>query len=365
VIITKTPYRISFFGGGTDYPSWYLEHGGAVLSTTIDKYCYVSCRYLPPFFNIKHRIVWSHIETVSTLAEILHPAVREGLRWMGFDDTVGLEIQHQGDLPARSGMGSSSSFAVGLIKCLSALKGQMITKHDLAIQAIELEQRILGEPVGSQDQVAAAYGGFNIIQFSPSGDIRVQPLTVAPERLKELESNLMLFYTGTSRLAAQIGADVIGRMGERHTVLQRMREMVDEAIGMLNGKGSICELGSLLDESWSLKRKLSALISNTNIDKIYQRAINAGALGGKLLGAGASGFMLFFVPILKQEVVKAALSEFLYVPVQFEKEGCSVIHYDVDAQDRRCQVREVPHTVLPPAHTRYSRSAYLSRKVSV
>jgi D-glycero-alpha-D-manno-heptose-7-phosphate kinase len=365
VIITKTPYRISFFGGGTDYPSWYSEHGGAVLSTTIDKYCYLTCRYLPPFFIYRHKVVWSHIEIVSTIPEILHPAARETLKWMGFDDTVGLEIHHQGDLPARSGMGSSSSFAVGLIKCLSALKGQMISKHDLAIKAMELEQRILGDPVGSQDQVAAAYGGFNVIQFSPSGDIRVQPLTVAPERLRELESNLMLFYTGTSRLASQIGADVIGHMGERHAVLQRMREMVDEAIEILNGNGSISDFGYLLNESWSFKRQLSALISNANIDNIYQRALDAGALGGKLLGAGASGFMLFFVPFSKQEVVKAALSEFLYVPVQFEKDGCSVIHYDVDSQDRRCLEREVPHPVLPTAGTRYYRADFPDRKVSV
>ncbi len=251
------------------------------------------------------------------------------------------------------------------MKCLSALKGQMITKHDLALQAIELEQRILGEPVGSQDQMASAYGGFNIIQFSPSGDIRVQPLTVAPERIRELESNLMLFYTGTSRLAAQIGADVIGHMGERHSVLQRMREMVDEAIEMLNGKGSMSDFGFLLDESWSLKRQLSALISNTNIDNIYHRALEAGALGGKLLGAGASGFMLFFVPILKQEAMKAALSEFLYVPVQFEKDGCSVIHYDVDSQDMRFLERELPLPVLSTSHTRYSRSDFPARKVSV
>ena len=365
MIITKTPYRISFFGGGTDYPSWYSGHGGAVLSTTIDKYCYVSCRYLPPFFNIKHRIVWSHIETVSTLAEILHPAVRESLKWMDFDDTVGLEIHHQGDLPARSGMGSSSSFAVGLIKCLSALKGQMITKHDLALGAIELEQRILAEPVGSQDQMAAAYGGFNVIQFSPNGDIRVQPLTVAPERIRELESNLMLFYTGTSRLAAQIGADVIGHMAERHTVLQRMRGMVDEAIEMLNGKGAMSDFGFLLDESWSLKRQLSALISNSNIDNIYQRALAAGALGGKLLGAGASGFMLFFVPPFRQEAVKTALSEFLYVPVQFEKDGCSVIHYDVDFPNMRCLERELPTPILATSRTRNSRSDFSVRKVSV
>jgi D-glycero-alpha-D-manno-heptose-7-phosphate kinase len=212
----------------------------------------------------------------------------------------------------------------------------MISKHELALKAIELEQHILGETVGSQDQVAVAYGGFNVIQFSSNGDIRVQPLTVAPERLRNLESNLMLFYTGTSRLAAQIGADVIHHMEGRHSVLQRMREMVDDAIGILNGHSSMKDLGYLLDESWNLKRQLSGLISNAKIDHIYQRAIDAGAVGGKLLGAGGSGFMLFFVPLAYQEDVKAALPEYLHVPVKFEKDGCSVIHYDVDPQDMRC-----------------------------
>lgn len=365
MIITKTPYRISFFGGGTDYPSWYLEHGGAVLSTTIDKYCYVSCRYLPPFFIYRHKVVWSHIEIVSTIPEILHPAVRESLRWMGFDDTIGLEIHHQGDLPARSGMGSSSSFAVGLIKCLSALKGQMISKHDLALKAIELEQRLLGDPGGSQDQIAAAYGGFNVIQFFPSGDIRVHPLTVCPERLKDLEANLMLFYTGTSRLASQIGADMIDRMGERCQVLHRMRELVDEAIGILNGKAPLEDFGYLLNESWQHKRQLSSLISNAQIDNIYERALEAGALGGKLLGAGASGFMLFFVPLSEQSAVKAALSEFLYVPVQFEKNGCTVIHYDVDHQEMRIGDLEGQSPILPTSRIGYARERLPKRKVSV
>ena len=363
MIITKTPYRISFFGGGTDYPAWYLKHGGAVLSSTIDKYCYLTCRHLPPFFIYRHKVVWSHIEIVSTLPEILHPAVREGLQWMGFDDGTGLEIHHQGDLPARSGMGSSSSFAVGLLKCLSALKGKMISKHELALKAIELEQDILGETVGSQDQVAVAYGGFNVIQFSSNGDIRVQPLTVAPERVRELEANLMLFYTGTSRLAAQIGADVIHHMEGRHSVLQRMREMVDDAIGILNGHASMKDLGYLLNESWNLKRQLSGLISNAQIDHIYQRAIDAGAIGGKLLGAGGSGFMLFFAPLVDQEAVKAALPECLHVPVQFEKDGCSVIHYNVDPQDIRCVGEETKKLGLCPTPMEHAVTEMFAGKV--
>ncbi len=365
MIITKTPYRISFFGGGTDYPAWYLKHGGAVLSTTIDKYCYLTCRHLPPFFIYRHKVVWSHIEIVSTIPEILHPAVREGLQWMGFEDGYGLEIHHQGDLPARSGMGSSSSFAVGFLKCLSALKGRMISKHELALKAIELEQQVLGETVGSQDQVAAAYGGFNIIQFSPAGDIRVQPLTVAPDRIKELEKNLMLFYTGTSRLAAQIGADVINHMEVHHSALQRMREMVDEAIGILNGHTTLNDFGYLLDESWNLKQQLSGLVSNAQISNIYQRALDAGALGGKLLGAGGSGFMLFFVPLVDQDDVKAALPEYLHVPVQFEKDGCSVIHYNVDPEDKRCVDDEAKKLELIQSSIGHGTPELLSRKVSL
>ena len=208
MIISRTPYRLSFFGGGTDYPQWYLREEGAVLSTTIDKYCYVSCRYLPPFFNIKHRIVWSHIETVSTIGEILHPAVREGLRFLGFDDSQGVEIQHQGDLPARSGIGSSSSFSVGLVKALTGLKGEMLGKMDLARQAFTLEQDILKETVGSQDQVAAAFGGFNVIRFLRDGQIQVEPLTLSLGRLAELEQSLVLLYTGTSRLGSEIAKNV-------------------------------------------------------------------------------------------------------------------------------------------------------------
>ena len=209
MIISKTPYRISFFGGGTDYPSWYLKEGGVVLSTTIDKYCYISCRILPPFFDLKHRIVWSHIENVSSISEILHPAVREGLQYLGFDDHTGLEIHHQGDLPARAGMGSSSAFVVGLIKALLAIKGEIIDRHELALRAIELEQEILKENVGSQDQIASSYGGFNMISFSKGGKIQVDPVTVTPGCIHKLEEHLMLFYTGSTRFTSEINCDLI------------------------------------------------------------------------------------------------------------------------------------------------------------
>lgn len=327
MVITKTPFRISFFGGGTDYPFWYLKEGGAVLSTTIDKYCYITCRTLPPFFENKYRIVWSYIENVSTIAEILHPAVREGLSFLNMNGDMGLEIHHQGDLPARSGMGSSSSFTVGLVKAVTALNGQMIGKHELALKAIELEQSVLKDNVGSQDQVAAAYGGFNIIRFFENGEIRVEPVTLSPTKISEIESRLMLFYTGTSRLASEVAGDVIANLEKKQSTLQKMRNMVDEALSILNGQDNLDDFGKLLHENWMLKRSISGAVSNASIDKIYSKAISYGALGGKLLGAGSSGFMVFYVPPERQQDVKDVLEDHLYVPFKFENEGSTIIYY--------------------------------------
>ncbi|MFQ5922741.1 MAG: kinase [Anaerolineales bacterium] len=342
MIISRTPYRISFFGGGTDYPAWYLEQGGAVLSTTIDKYCYISCRYLPPFFNIRHRIVWSHVETVSTISEILHPAVREGLRFLGFDNSIGLEIHHQGDLPARAGMGSSSSFSVGLIKALTALRGQMIGKHDLALEAIQLEQDAMKEPVGSQDQVAAAYGGFNIIHFLQHGDIRVEPITIPNSRMAELQSRLLLFYTGTSRLSSEIAADVIAGLQGKRELLRKMRSFVDQAVSILNGPSGLDDFGQLLHENWRLKREQSKLVTNRSVDRIYQKAVEYGALGGKLLGAGGSGFMVFYVPLERQQQVIETLSNCLHVPFAFESEGSSLVYYGFDNSKNSGYSPEIP-----------------------
>lgn len=328
MIISRTPYRISFFGGGTDYPQWYLKEGGATLSTTIDKYCYISCRFLPPFFgDAKHRIVWSHVEMVSSIAEILHPAVRAGLRYLGFDDSLGLEIHHQGDLPARSGIGSSSSFSVGLIKALIGLRSQMIGKHELALKAIDLEQNVLQEPVGSQDQVAAAYGGFNVIRFMRTGDVMVEPMTIPTSRLQELQSRLMLFYTGSSRLGHQVAQEVIDNLPKRQAQLHQMRCMVDEGVSILGGNGSLEAFGDLLHESWQLKRGLSASVTNSTVDTIYETAMEHGAIGGKLLGAGHSGFMVFYVPLENQMSVRRALSAYLNVPFEFENQGSSIIYY--------------------------------------
>lgn len=328
MIISRTPYRISFFGGGTDYPAWYRTEGGAVLSSTIDKYCYISCRYLPPFFNIRHRIVWSHIETVNTISEILHPAVREGLRYLGFDDSVGLEIHHQGDLPARSGIGSSSTFSVGLIKALTALRGQMIGKHDLALKALELEQNVLKESVGSQDQVAAAYGGINVIRFLANDSIQVEPLTISKERIRQLEKNLLLLFTGSSRMGGEIAKHVIASLADKATQLRQLHQMVEQAAAILTGDGSLDDFGRLLHEAWMIKRGLASGVTNSAVDEVYHIALQHGALGGKLLGAGSKGFMLFYVPFEKQKALMQVLSNFLWVPVQFEWEGSTTIYYD-------------------------------------
>ena len=328
MIISKTPYRVSFFGGGTDYPQWYLKEGGAVLSTTIDKYCYITCRILPSFYEVKYRIVWSHVENVSSISEILHPAVREGLRYMGINGNIGIEVHHYGDMPSRSGMGSSSSFVVGLFKVLSALKGQIIGKQELAEMAIEFEQNVLKENVGSQDQVAVTYGGINVIHFLKDGRIQVDPVTIMPERIAELESNLMLLHTGTKRLSSEVAGDFIDNIQKKETVLREMYKMVDQAVSILSGQGSINEFGALLNESWKLKRSISDRVSNVTVDRIYDIAMANGAIGGKLLGAGSSGFMLLFAPPEKQQQIKEALPIYLYVPFKFDNTGSTIIYYE-------------------------------------
>ncbi|HZP40971.1 MAG TPA: kinase [Candidatus Binatia bacterium] len=345
MILSRTPYRLSFFGGGTDYPAWYRTEGGAVLSTTIDKYCHLSVRYLPPFFPNQHRIVWSYVETVSTIAEILHPAVREGLRLLGFDDSAGLDIHHQGDLPARTGMGSSSSFCVGLLKALTALRGRMIGRHELALRAIELEQVRLREPVGSQDQVAAAYGGLNLIEFLRGGDIRVEPVTVPPARIEELQARLMLFYTGSTRLAAEVAGDVVANLSAKAPVLRRLRALVDRALAVLHGAGSLDDFGRLLHESWGAKRELSPRVPSPVVEAVYRKAMKAGALGGKLCGAGTSGFMVFYVPPKRQAAVVRELSGCLHVPFRFESEGSRIIYYGPpsDVPRRAAEPRRTAH----------------------
>lgn len=327
MIITRTPFRISFFGGGTDYPIFYKEHGGAVLSTTINKYCYITCRYLPPFFDYKFRIRYTNREETQTIGEIVHPSVRECLKYMGIER--GVEIVHSSDIPAMSGIGSSSSFTVGLLNALYALKGEVVTKRRLAFDAIHVEQNMIGEPVGSQDQTAAAFGGFNRIEFGGRKEgVFVQTIPINGEKLEYLQNCLLFYFAGFPRYASEVAKEQIKQTPKKVKELTMMKEMVDEAINILNGPVErFHEFGQLLHESWMLKRGLTKFISNDSIDGIYQAAIDAGAIGGKLCGAGAGGFITLFVPPEKQERVKDKLKDLLLVPIRFENLGSHLIFY--------------------------------------
>jgi D-glycero-alpha-D-manno-heptose-7-phosphate kinase len=326
MIISRAPFRISFFGGGTDYPAWYNEHSGAVLATTIDKYCYITVRYLPPFFQYNYRIRYTKREETQTVSEIKHPSVRECLAFMNFDR--GVEIVHNADLPARIGVGSSSTFTVCLLNALYALKGKMVTKRQLALEAIHIEQDRIKENVGSQDQTIAAFGGINRIEFGGPQQIQVQPITVDAQKLQFLHDHLMLFFTGFARTASPIAGEQIKRTPEKKTELERMYEMIDEAIGILNGRRSdLNDFGKLLHESWMIKRSLTRKITTPLIDEIYESGRRAGALGGKLLGAGGGGCILFFVEPERQDKVREELKKALYIPFEFENLGAQIIYY--------------------------------------
>jgi len=326
MIISRTPFRISFFGGGTDYPSWYIKHGGSVLATTIDKYCYLTCRYLPPFFEHRIRVVYRKIESCQSLEEISHPAVREVLRYLNVER--GVEIHHDGDLPARSGMGSSSSFTVGLLHALHALCGHMPTKHQLAKDGIYIEQECIKEVVGSQDQVLAAYGGLNHISFLPSGEISVRPVTITTERLKELNSHLMLFYTGIVRTASNIAESYVNDIDNRRRQLRIMKDLVDESLSILSNGDNITSFGKLMREAWDSKRSLSDKVSNPHVDEMYNQALSAGALGGKLTGAGGGGFMLLFATPSVHREIRDRLNKLIYVPFKFDSSGSQIIFFD-------------------------------------
>jgi D-glycero-alpha-D-manno-heptose-7-phosphate kinase len=326
MIISRTPFRISFFGGGTDFPAWYKENDGAVLATTINKYCYISCRYLPPFFEHKSRIIWTKIECVKDISEIKHPSVRACLQFMKINK--GIEIHHDGDLPARTGMGSSSAFTVGLLHSLYALKGIKPTKRQLVLNAIYLEQEIMRESVGSQDQVLAAFGGFNLIKFGGNNHFSVKPITISPQRLEFFQSHLMLFFTGFSRNSSLIGAELVKRFSHNKKEIKIMHQMVNAALEMLNSNSDLSEFGRLLHENWQLKRCLSCKISIPLVDEIYSVAIKAGALGGKLLGAGGGGFILIYAKPEAQLKIKEKLKKFLYVPFKFGHLGSQIIFYN-------------------------------------
>ena len=335
MIITRTPFRISFFGGGTDYTDWFREHGGAVLATSIDKYCYLTVRHLPPFFEHRNRIVWSQVELTSAIDEIKHPAVRAILSEMnGMQDTHGYEIHHDGDLPARAGLGSSSSFAVGLIHAMHALNGRMVSKQDLAREAIRIEQDVLREHVGCQDQVTTAHGGFNRVEFHRNGDIDINPVILSRERLDRLQASLLLVFTGVSRFASDVAAKQIANLKSRAAELTAMRQMVDEATSILASSADPVEpFGRLLNESWKLKRGLASGVSTERVDEIYDAALATGAFGGKLLGAGGGGFMLFVVPTDRKKDVLARLKGLVDVRFRFETGGSKVLYAERDGWD--------------------------------
>jgi len=327
MIITRTPLRISFFGGGTDYPVWYRRYGGSVLSTTINKCCYITCRRLPPFFEYHSRISYSKVENVDRNDAIQHPSVRACLEFLKIDE--GVEIHHVADLPARTGLGTSSAFTVGLLLALYALKNQMCDKRALAMQAIHVEQELLREAVGAQDQASAAYGGFNRINFHTDDSIEATRVLTSQGRLADLEQHLALYFTGFSRTASEIAQEQLKLTPHKKNELDMMLQLVDEAEAVVTSPTrSLDEFGRLMHESWKIKRTLTPKITNSNIDEIYEAGLSAGALGGKLLGAGGGGFMLFYVPPDRRQALRVRLKHLLCVPFAFSRRGSHVVVYE-------------------------------------
>ena len=315
---------MSFFGGGTDIPEFFTEHGGAVISTTFNKYCYVSVRHLPRFFEYRNKIAYSQIEYVKEADEIQHPAVRECMKYLDMHELI---IQYDADLPARTGLGTSSSFAVGMLNAFHALKGKYADKKKLADEAIHVERDLCREAGGWQDQIAVAFGGLNRIDFSPEG-YRVSPVIISPERKQELNNNLMLFFTGFSRMSAEIQSDTKQHIHDKTRQLMDMKQLVDDAEKILTDKhADLDDFGRLLDATWRLKRQTGSRITTDGIDELYARAVKAGALGGKLLGAGGGGFLLFYVPAERQAHVREELCNLLSVPFEFENNGADIIYY--------------------------------------
>lgn len=323
MIITQTPFRMSFFGGGTDFPEFYKEHGGAVISTTFDKYCYVNVRHLPRFFDYSTELSYAKQERVKSIDEIQHPAIREAMRYLNMYE---IRLTYEADLPARSGLGTSSSFAVGMLNAFYALKGKYVDKRKLADDAIYLERILCNEAGGIQDQIAASFGGFNRISFSSEG-YSVNPVIIAQDRKEQLNKNLMLFFTGFSRFSSDIQMMTQDSLKSKKRQLLEMLQLVNEAEKVLTSKTDLMEFGRMLDHTWKLKRGISNAISTDSIDGLYNAAIKAGAVGGKLLGAGGGGFLLFYVEEDKQESVKKVLEKLLYVPFKFENSGTQIIHY--------------------------------------
>lgn len=332
MIITQTPFRMSFFGGGTDFPDYFKQYGGSVLSTTFDKYCYVNVRHLPPFFEYHNELCYSKIERVADVSDIMHPAIREAMKYLDMHE---IRLSYEADLPARSGLGTSSSFAVGMLHAFHALKGQYADKKKLADEAIYLERTLCNEAGGIQDQIAASYGGFNRIDFNADGYV-VHPVIISPERKEQLNDNMMLFFTGFSRFSSDIQQKTKGAVMDKHAQLMEMKKLVDDAEQILTSKAAdLSEFGRLLDYTWKIKRGITNEISNDSIDVIYEKAIKAGATGGKLLGAGGGGFLLFYVEQDKQEAVRNALDTLLHVPFAFENHGTRVLHYAPETYEKK------------------------------
>lgn len=331
MIITRTPYRISFFGGGTDYPAWYREHGGAVLATAIARYCYITCRWLPPFFVHKSRIVYSIIEDIMHVEDIQHPAVRECLLQLKIHD--GIEIHHDGDLPKMTGLGTSSSFTVGLLQALYALRGEFRSKMQLAEEAIHIERNRCGDRVGSQDQVSAAFGGLNHIRFAQDDSIAVHPIPLPATRLATLQQSLMLFFTGFARVASEVVGEQLENLPRKTRELTTMGAMVDEGVRILM-QGDMDDFGRLLHESWMLKRSLSSRVSTPEIDEMYGCARKAGALGGKITGAGGGGFLLLYARPERQAAIRRALGHLLHVPFDIDQAGTQIIFSNPTPQEK-------------------------------
>ena len=325
MIIVRTPLRISLFGGGTDYPSWFKKYGGSVISTSINRYNYLTSRWLPQFFDYKYRIRYFLKEEVLNINDIKHPSVKACAKFLNISD--GFEVVHCSDLPAQTGLGSSSSFTVGMLHSFYSLLSKTPTKRELAVNAINVEQNIIKESVGSQDQVVAAFGGFNRIDFKTDENFEVTPIVISQKRLKELEGNLLLCFTGLSRSASSVAELQIKKTPSRYKELKKIQDITEEAFKVITSDNSLEDIGFLLNEHWKLKSSLTDKISNEFIDKIYETALSNGALGGKLLGAGGGGFMLFYAKKEKHEKIKNSLKEFIFVPINFEFSGSKVVYF--------------------------------------
>lgn len=330
MIISQTPFRMSFFGGGTDMEDFFKEYGGAVLSTTFDKYCYVNVRHLPRFFDYSTEVSYSKTERVTSVEDLQHPAIRNAMKMLDMHE---IRLTYEADLPARSGLGTSSSFAVGMLNAFYALKGKYADKKKLADEAIYLERVLCNEAGGWQDQIAASFGGFNRINFNADG-YEVLPLIISPERKKELNNNLMMFFTGFTRFSSDVQKanklDKKDKIGQ----LKEMYSLVDDAEKVLTNKNAdLNEFGRLLDHTWKLKRQTGAAVSTDSIDGLYAKGMAAGALGGKLLGAGGGGFLVFYVEPERQKAVREAMSDLMYIPFEFENGGTRIIHYTPESYE--------------------------------